>query len=467
MARGDEASASVDVLDVSDQLPFGLKATIYGLALSFVIFAGLVIFRGAFLHEHRTDAGVYFRAAWAIRNHSNPYLVPDARGWHYIYPPLFAALMAPFADPPGGISTGAGLPYAASIGVWYILSLASLLVGLHILACAIERAGPLIGGTRPKRFDTRWWALRIVPLLVCVLQIGNSLMRGQVTPLLTFFVCGLGAGIMLSKPWRTGLSLSAAITLKIYPAFLLIMLLVQRKWAALGVCLLGLALGLFVLPVALIGASETYQCYQSLYQYVLAPGLSQHTLIARPEYLDEVHGNVSSFKVVIFRLIMAGRAGAYRTIPGAFWFVHVGLSAILTCVTLFADRRLRRAARADPLSDLLLLGALTTVLLPMIPLSRDHYFPLAAPLVMALVAAFWAENAQPKIGRAGCVLFVSVAVLSLIWEVPGLQFLKQYQPIVLPELMLWSAGVIMLFRRTSGTGHGIMANQTRQAILAT
>jgi len=47
-----------------------------------------------------TDLGVFTTAAWAVRNGDNLYEVKDWHGWHYHYPPTWAILMAPLANPP-------------------------------------------------------------------------------------------------------------------------------------------------------------------------------------------------------------------------------------------------------------------------------------------------------------------------------------------------------------------------------
>src|SRR5712692_9062070 len=79
------------------------------LLFAIVAFGVLVEVRSAgFLHDaegherRMGDLGCYLRAAWAVRTEGNPYDVVDNNLWHYNYPPLYAILMAPFADPPSG-----------------------------------------------------------------------------------------------------------------------------------------------------------------------------------------------------------------------------------------------------------------------------------------------------------------------------------------------------------------------------
>src|SRR5205807_2477758 len=73
------------------------------LALFFLLFGLSVEYRSAFLTRRMTDLGVYLRAAWAVQDGQDLYDVTDDNGWHYLYPPLFAILLVPFADPPLGV----------------------------------------------------------------------------------------------------------------------------------------------------------------------------------------------------------------------------------------------------------------------------------------------------------------------------------------------------------------------------
>ena len=49
----------------------------------------------ALIAEHRTDLTVFTEAGAAFFDERDPYEVTNPRGWMYLYPPLFAILMAP------------------------------------------------------------------------------------------------------------------------------------------------------------------------------------------------------------------------------------------------------------------------------------------------------------------------------------------------------------------------------------
>src|SRR5579871_5682653 len=65
---------------------------------------------------HKTDFTVYTTAGAAMFDGRDPYALANPRGWHYLYPPLFAILMAPFA----------ALDSQWQGVIWYALSLVAL-----------------------------------------------------------------------------------------------------------------------------------------------------------------------------------------------------------------------------------------------------------------------------------------------------------------------------------------------------
>jgi len=148
------------------------------LAAFFLAFGVLVEYRSVYLRRRMTDLNCYLRASWAVRQGgADLYHVFDDNGWHYNYPPLFAILLTPLADPPsrdlsavggsiaGLCSTPMGpgpllaamtlpasraplgpektsllpfTPWSISVGLFYLLNLALLAFSLHHLASALE-----------------------------------------------------------------------------------------------------------------------------------------------------------------------------------------------------------------------------------------------------------------------------------------------------------------------------------------
>src|SRR5262245_34614334 len=63
---------------------------------------------------HRTDFTVFTEAGAAFFDGRNPYAVANPRGWHYLYPPLFALLVAPLSL----------FATESQVGFWYAVNVA-------------------------------------------------------------------------------------------------------------------------------------------------------------------------------------------------------------------------------------------------------------------------------------------------------------------------------------------------------
>src|SRR5262249_13819404 len=274
------------------------------------------------------DLGCYLRAGYAVRTGgAHLYDYTDDNGWHYNYPPLFAVLMAPLADPPArdvslrgagavgllGAPAGAGpylaasalaanptplepdappavpyVPYAVSVAVWYVVSLVCLALAVHLLAGALEKTSPhpevraLPAGCR------RWWRLRTLPVLVCLPSIGHTLMRGQANLLLLALICGAIAALLRGRSLRAGLWLAGALCLKISAAYLLLVPLWRRDRRCLAGGLLGLVVGLGVVPAAALGPGGAAARYRELAEVLVGPALNLGGDRSRAKELIEV-----------------------------------------------------------------------------------------------------------------------------------------------------------------------------------
>src|SRR2546421_54702 len=83
-------------------LPRRAKWGLVLFVLLLVLYGGWIELRSAFLKRPMTDLQVFLRAAWAVRTGDNIYTITDDNDWHYHYPPLFAIVLVPLADPPAG-----------------------------------------------------------------------------------------------------------------------------------------------------------------------------------------------------------------------------------------------------------------------------------------------------------------------------------------------------------------------------
>src|SRR5262249_15559885 len=219
-----------------------------------------------------TDLADFLRAGWAVRIGNDPYQIVEEHGWHYNFPPLFAIVVAPLADPPRGADNRGMVPFPVSVAIWYVLSLCLLAAASNLVASALEQT---VGGDRMRnlRPTWQWWRMRLLPILICIRPIGFTLSRGQVNLLLLFLLCAMIAAVIARQPVRAGLWLAGAVCLKVFPLYLVVYPLWRRDWRFLAGLAGGLAMGLVLIPVAVLGMNRTGLYYSELTRAVFEPAL--------------------------------------------------------------------------------------------------------------------------------------------------------------------------------------------------
>lgn len=425
------------------------RSALWTLLTAFLFFGVIVEVRSAFLTRRMTDADCYLRAAWAVRTGQDIYAVTDTNGWHYIYPPLLAILLAPLASaPPNSAQTGM-LPYAVSIGLWYAISVGCLWLAVHWLANALGRAAP-----EPwPRYSRRWWAIRVVPILICILAIGRTLSRGQSNMVILLFLCGMASLAVSKGRFRAGLCLAGAICIKVFPAFLLIYPLARRDLRLLAGTAIGMCLGLVLLPVVVLGPRDTLESYQRYADLVLRPGLQTGAdRTVEKELTSATRTDSQSFMAILHNYRFPERSTRPATRGRTVRLIHWSISAIVTTTTLFFGFRRRRD---DVISETLFLGALIVIMLPISPIFHSHYLVLALPLIVALVAHAWEGNVFPRFGAGLTTILGAYCILSVVPSLQqGDQWLREMGFLLYATLALWVAGLRALQQRRNGEACG-------------
>jgi hypothetical protein len=429
-----------------------------GFFVVLLLFGGLVEFRTAFLQHRKGDLNVFLRAAWAVRTGADPYAVTDDNGFHYHYPPLLAILASPLADPPPGWDSRGMVPFALSVGLCYILNLLCLAFAVHQLAGALERTatGPLpLSGSPGSR---GWWALRVCPVVACLIPIGHTLMRGQVNLLLLALFAGYLAALLRGQRFLSGLWLAGTICLKIIPAFLLLMPLWRRDGRCLLGCAAGLLLGLVALPVLYLGPARTVECYRDMTRAVLLPGLGGEVDPSRAEELtNQTATEGQSILTALHNTLHPDSSQRPHRASVTVRLVSYLLGGLLTLATLGAGGWRPHSAGVDVV---LFFGVLVLDMLLVSPVCHLHYFSLELPLVMALLAQHWQrrEGLSPGIWLAA-ILGINVLAL-LLPNLPEMFLCRDCGCAMYGSLLLWLTAIVLLSRRTN---HRVTENTERKA----
>jgi hypothetical protein len=411
-----------------------------GVLLALVVaFGVLVVVRSALLRQRLGDLSVYLRAAWAVRVGGEVYDVTEEHGWHYNYPPALAILLTPLADPPAGADRTGMLPYSVSAGIWYVFNLLCLALAVHWLAAALERTVC----TGQPAGSRAWWALRVLPVLICLPPVGHNLMRGQVNVLMLALLGGAAAGLLSGQRFRAGLCLAGMACIKVFPAYLLVYPVWKRDVRCLAGAAVGLFLGLVALPVVAFGPTRAVEHYQKWARAILAPGLGAGEDRSRALELINITATGSqSFQAVLHNTLHLDRAT--RPAQPEAWVRHAHwlIGGVLTLVTLLAARRRRDAA-----GSALLLGALSTVMVLLSPVCHLHNLTLCVVPVMGLIAWEWQRAGQARLGWGLTLVLGTCAAAHAIPQVPRFTMTRDVGLAMYGTLLLWLTAVVRLGKR--------------------
>jgi hypothetical protein len=196
------------------------------------IWAGYIALAFAIYNTHPQGAGDFDAYISAARRlvEAQPLYIGD--NW-YIYPPLLAQMLAPLA---------AMMDNRAAANLWFVVSVAALLVALWGIARAFPPAG-----------STLWsGTLIFIPVFL-------SLWLGQVTPVMFALIVGAWFAYRNGSPRIAGVLLALVIWFKFYPALLLVYFAYRRAWDVVVSAIVA-TVALVALQIAL-GGWETFVGY--------------------------------------------------------------------------------------------------------------------------------------------------------------------------------------------------------------
>jgi alpha-1,2-mannosyltransferase len=383
-----------------------------GLAFALAAMLGLgamTVARTAFMMNPKTDFQVYARAAWAVRAGEDPYAVTDNNGWHYVYPPAFAILMAPLADPYPFMSHDGYLPLWLSAAIWYLIGLGAAIYSVHAFASAVLPQA--VRGSR------RWWLARTVPFFVCFGSIVLTITRGQVNTVLVALVAAGFAAAIRNRRLASGAWLASAAVLKIIPTVLVLFPLMRRDWRAVGGGVAMAALLLFALPAAVWGVPGAIDANRKIIDLVLAPAVSKDVDGSRQMELHGANATHSqSVQAAVHTWMYPDRATRPNTVDPIAKRAHLLSVAGMLALTLFAGYRRLTAAPSD---QLLFLGCLCVLMMLATPISHLHYSMFVMPLVCGhWLRALSDSNPVNSSHRHTVIPLAAWAVIALIPALP-------------------------------------------------
>ncbi|MBI2806961.1 MAG: DUF2029 domain-containing protein [Planctomycetes bacterium] len=421
------------------------------LVYTVVAFGLLVLLRGAFLQRRMCDLGCFQRAAWAVRTGGDIYDVIDDNGWHYNYPPLFAILFTPLADPPFTEDHAGYVPHAWSVVIFYVLNVICLCVGVHVLASALQERSTDPAFRDQPTFCRRWWALRFVPVLICLSPIGHTLMRGQVNILILSMLCAALACWLRGLNFRAGLWLAVAICIKVIPAYLLVYPLWKRDGKALLGSAVGLVLGLVIIPGAVFGPEGAITHYQTYSRVFFGPLLNMSEDTSRKKEIVGVNATDSvGVKNAIHNWMYRDPFDRPQDMHGLGKVFYLLLGFAMTFLTLWpTTRQGERAGQgllaAHPFAGLIVLMTIFS------PVSHSHYLMFCLPITMCLLAKVWESKETLAVPRWLVAVFVIFVATMAVAYLPGLEILKDRCAALFATLPLWAIPMVQTWQAIRNT----------------
>jgi len=384
-----------------------VRSLVFGIVLLALIAFGLTSVRAraqvANVARHDSDFTCYTAAGAAAFAGRDPYAVTNPRGWHYLYPPLFAMLVAPLHN----------LHPELQAVAWFLINVAL------IFACYFECARLVVylkrseeGPAHPRAFPG--W-LAFTPFLSIFLFGITCLELGQVSILLLYLLL-LGLRLVVAgRSWRAwalgGAAMAGAVALKLVPVLPAVVLLVGlvlaphtpegdpaqsgRAVSANAGFAAGVLAFFFLLPGLLVGWDANIGYLHRFVDAVVTNpdlGRDAHINVTGPgnqswRYAARNLGNwlVSGGKIVPRVVeIPAPETGTPLDSPGARLASRAFVAMLLVALA-GALWPLVRGGSAHGLALAYALACTATVVLP--PISWSHMFVLQ--LLAALLAPWW------------------------------------------------------------------------------
>jgi alpha-1,2-mannosyltransferase len=299
------------------------------------------------------DAAVFFEGGRRLLGVESLYAGSSA-AQGYIGPPFQAVFFAPFA----ALATIS--PLAARL-LWHIAGIACLVAAVVLTTRSWSAARGELG-----LWSATSAAAVLVPLAAVLLPIQTNFEHQNMNPLLLALITAATWLLVRGSDGRAGVLLGVAIALKVFPALLLIVLVLRQRWRAASAGVLT-ALVLTLVPLPFYGTDAFGQLIRDFWR------LANSGFPAR--------GNNQSLLAALDRLFGPGDGDFIHQAEGTILIVYAALAGVLLFALALAAARARAPAVAT--TTLQMWAALVAAVL-LSPIAWDHYWVLLFPAIFVL-----------------------------------------------------------------------------------
>jgi hypothetical protein len=366
------------------------------------------------IDQHRTDFTVFTEAGAAFFDGRDPYRVTNPRGWHYLYPPLFALLVSPLS----------AFDTQSQVVIWYAINVA-------LSAMCFCETRRLWRRVLPDELRPSLGVVACALLSAC-LPFLDCMQAGQLGIAILYLLL-LGFRLSLRsdggpRGFLAGLILAVPAVVKVVPALPVACLLLQH-WAAAfrrrsrpgawieataltaGVST-GVLLLLFAVPASIIGWRANLGHLERWYARIVANER------VGPDANFNIHSYRNQSLGNAIYLLNRGVHGLVRPASGATpaadrpeRVTSPAVPAILACLmaVLFVVGA-SVGSREDPLDRITAYGLACCASLIVSPLSWGHYYMALAP------AALFMPIQLLRRGRSSQARWIAASPPVLIWS---------------------------------------------------
>lgn len=330
------------------------------------------LYRSAISDPPRTDLTVFLRAADAVEENEEIYDVQNQRHWNYVYLPLLATLLVPFADFP--------LPLNALL--WYLLSAGALCSAFLML----------------KQFSPEpesGFNAAALAFFLCLPSIINTLVRGQMGVLVLFLAVYVFYLYARGKSIPAGFALAFAVVLKTSPmAPIIFYFAVKREWKLCLSFAAGLVLFVLVIPSLVMGPERNFKSLME-YREVVSEAVSEdgHKSRLWHQLMTPFAEDNQSIYAALSRVLWKSEDDYIAdSTKGLRWGVRVLGLALLGALCLLAVKVPRQGPANAVFAEYSLF---CTLMLFISPVSEHHHYTVMALPLYAGLAWIQAGGLRP------------------------------------------------------------------------
>ncbi|MFT3879094.1 MAG: glycosyltransferase family 87 protein [Gemmatales bacterium] len=369
------------------------------------------------------------QAGWNVLHDKGMY---DEQTRVYRGPPLMAIAAVPFSHSSAEIKDSATVPYPLTRALWFFVNVLCFWLATHWLVNLLNAS---VGNVPPQR----WWLHRLLPPLLLVIPLADSLHSGFADGVLMLVIASLLVTLVRRQFFASGLALAAAVCLQFTSVILVFIPIWRRdRMMPLGM-ITGLLFTLVLLPGLMFGLQGTNRLNE------------QYVSVIKKNAFDDQH---SPSLIGVIKQGISESSSTRDQWAIALAVLTLVLLTVLTCGLMgFGEEH-------DPQRLIHFIGALLTIMLLAHPQPALHSCTLLLPSLIGILGVLWNPTTTH---RTKSILTVCMAIVFVLITLPP-------QPSLFPltgVIVCWLVNIFMLYHSSPARQNQLMSLNSPLAVTST